>query len=172
MHARKLTLFAALSALTLSAVAEARPSIYTQTVPGVNFSAYKTYSWVPMQSNGMDPVTYQQIVGAFDASLASKGYVKVPSGGSLDMALTIGARNKTDIESFGWFGLQTSTYNYTVGQLSLDAFDTKTHQALWHGHASETVDPNRPNFTKVNEAITKLMVQFPATSAPAPPPQQ
>jgi hypothetical protein len=147
----------------------AGPSISTQAAPGVNFSAYKTYSWVQAQlPPGGNPIIQQQIIADLDASLAQKGYLKVATTGDLSVILTLGAREKTDVESWGRFGLQTSVYQYTEGQLSLDAFDTKTNQALWHGQSSETINPDKPNPSKIDAAITKMMIQFPATAAPAP----
>jgi hypothetical protein len=137
----------------------------------VNFSAYKTYSWVQATAPaGGNPIMQQQIIADMDAALAQKGYVKSADSGDLSLILTIGAQQKTDVETWGRFGLQTSVYQYTQGQLSLDAFDTKTKQAVWHGQASETVNPDKPNPSKVSAGIQKLMAQFPATDAPAPKP--
>ena len=146
----------------------AKPEVSTQTLPGVNFSAYKTYAWVnSLPPAGMNPVMYQQIMMDIDSALVQKGYQKA-SPGDLSLVLTVTAQNKTDVESWGRFGLQTSVYQYTQGQLSVDAFDTKTEQALWHGQATETVNPNKPNPSKVSAAVGKLMVNFPATAATAP----
>lgn len=164
----------------LSQPSFARPTISSQTAPGVNFSAYKTYSWIPVQVQaGSNPIMYQQIMYDMDAPLAAKGYQKVESGGQISLLLTLGGKEKTDVQSWGWWGRQLSVYQYTVGQLSLDALDTKTQQPLWHGQASETVDPNKPNQAKINQAVQQLMAQFPATAAvsappaaPAPTPQQ
>jgi cytochrome c1 len=119
----------------------------------------------------MNPVMYQRIIADFDAALAQKGYEKADTG-DLSMAVTIGAQQKTDIETWGRFGLQTSVYQYTQGQLSLDVFDTKTKQALWHGQVSDTVNPDKPNPAKVDSAIAKLMQDFPATAAVVPAPAQ
>jgi hypothetical protein len=102
--------------------------------------------------------------------MASRGYQKAP-GGELTLALTLGAQDKTDIQTWGRFGLQTSVYQYTQGQLSLDVFDTKTQQALWHGQVVKTVDPTKPNQAKISKAIAKLMAKFPGTAAGAAPAQ-
>jgi len=155
----------------------AKPKISTQAMPGVNFSAYKTYAWVnSLPPAGMNPIMYQEIMMDMDSALAAKGYQKVSDNGDLSMILTIGAQQKTDIQSWGRFGFQTSVYQYTEGQLSLDAFDTKTKQAVWHGQAKETVNPNKPNQAKIDAAVSSVMASFPATAAsavaPAPAPAQ
>jgi hypothetical protein len=112
--------------------------------PGVNFSAYKTYSWVQAAAPaGGNPVMQQEILNDLNAALGQKGYQQVASNGDLSLILTIGARENTEIQSWGRFGLQTSVYQYTEGQLSLDAFDTKTQQAVWHGQASPDHRPGQ-----------------------------
>lgn len=145
----------------------AGPKVSTQAAPNVNFSSYKTYHWVQADvPSGGNPILLQQILSDLDSALSQKGYRKVDAYGDLSMVVTIGAEQKTDVETWGRFGLQTSVYQYTQGQLSLDAFDTKTKQALWHGQASETVNPDKPNQSKIDAAVAKLMADFPATSAP------
>jgi len=166
---RKIFIIVALIGLAGPTASFAGPSISTQAAPGANFSTYKTYSWVQAKAPaGGNPITYQQIMADLDAGLAQKGYLKAASDGDLSLILTLGAQDKTDVESWGRFGLQTSVYQYTQGQLSLDAFDTKTKQAVWHGQASETINPDKPNQSKIDSAVAKFVAQFPATSAPAP----
>jgi hypothetical protein len=168
MKRRSALILGATISAALSTAALAGPEISTQAVPGVNFSAYKTYTWANTQPpGGMNPVMFQRLMADFDSALAQHGYQKGPPTSDLSLVLTIGAQNKTDVETWGRFGLQTSVWQYTQGQLSLDAFDTKTQQALWHGQATETVDPNKPNPAKVDAAVSKLMMKFPATAAPA-----
>ncbi len=175
MHRKTLLMAGLISGLALTpAISAAGPSISTQAAPGVNFGAYRTYGWVSaLPPAGMNPVMYQQIMADIDQALAQKGYQKAESG-DLSLILTIGAQQKTDVETWGRFGLQTSVYQYTQGQLSLDAFDARTKQALWHWQAKQTVNPDKPNPSKVSKAIDKLMAQFPATAVPvaAPAPTQ
>jgi len=178
MHRKQLFISGlAIGLALLPQASAAKPTISTQALQGINFSAYKTYSWVnSLPPAGMNPVMYQQMQNDIDSALAGLGYQEVSDGGDLAMILTIGARQKTDVQSWGWFGLQTSVYQYTQGQLSLDAFDTKTKQAVWHGQVTETVNPDKPNQAKINAAVSKLMASFPATAAPpaapAPAPAQ
>jgi hypothetical protein len=155
------------SGLVLSAnLATAQTS--AQTAPGANLSVYRTYEWLgTTPPAGSNPIIVQQIIADFDAQMASRGYQRAQPG-DLTLALSLGAQEKTDIQSWGRFGLQTSVYQYTQGQLSLDVFDTKTQQALWHGQVKKTVNPDKPNQAKISKAIAKLMQQFPGTAAGAP----
>ena len=41
---------------------------------------------------------------------------------------------------------------------------------LWHGQASDTVNPNKVNQSKVDAAVAMLMENFPATAAATPAP--
>jgi hypothetical protein len=174
MRFKALTVVVLLAAAGLATTSYARPSISTQTMPGVNFSSYKTYSWAHAAiPQGMSPISFQLMVKDFDAALAAKGYQKTASDGDLSLILTVGAREKTDVQSWGRFGMQTSVYQYTQGQVSLDAFDSKTAQAVWHGQASETVNPQKPNDKAINAAVARMMEKFPAggsQAVAAPPP--
>lgn len=168
MRSKFLLILGLASGLVLSGNVVAKPKISTDAVPGVNFSAYRTYSWVNTgPPAGLNPVMYQRIVADFESALAQRGYRKAETG-DLSLALTIGAQQKTDIQTWGRFGLQTSVYQYVQGQLSLDVFDTRTKQALWHGQVSDTINPDKPNPAKVDSAIAKLMQKFPATAPTAP----
>jgi len=151
-------------ALTIGAPA-AGQSITTDVAPGVNFSAYKSYAWINTTAPAdMNPIMFQRVIAGIESALASKGYHKADPG-DMSLGLMLGAQDKTDIETWGRWGLRTDVYQYTQGQLTLNAFDTRTKQALWHGQATKTINPSKPNPEKVDKAIAKLMANFPATAA-------
>ena len=158
---RRFRLGLLLAALSISASTNAA-TVSSNTMPGVNFGAYQTFAWVDTRPPaGMDPVVYAQMRQAIEGALAGKGYTKADAG-DLSLILTVGKQDKTDIQTWGRWGLQTDVYQYTQGKMSLDAFDTKTRQPVWHGSAAETINPNKPNMSKITSAITKVMSQFPA----------
>jgi hypothetical protein len=141
--------------------AHAGPKISSDTAPGANFGAYKTYSWIDTRPPGnMDPVAYGRIMQDVETALQAKGYVKGDPG-DLSLSLSVGAQNKTSVNSWGYFGRQLDVYQYTEGRLSLDAFDTKTKQPVWHGQADGEVHPDKPNMGKLDSAVGKLMTSFP-----------
>ena len=162
--------------LALPAQAIAGPRISTDTAPGVNFSAYKTYAWVDTPiPPGLNPIIIQRIRNGIEAGLAQKGYVRGEPG-DLSLIMTIGTRDKVDVQSWGgwgpgwglgfggWGGGHVSVYEYTQGQLSLDVFDTRSRQAVWHGQATDTVNTEKPKPEKIDKAVMKLMAQFPPTA--------
>ena len=155
-------LIIALAAGLLAAPAWARPTVSTDTTPGANFAAYKTFSFAnALPPANMDPVAYERIRQGVEQGLTGKGYSKADAG-DLSVIITLGAKDKTDVQSWGRFGLQQDVYQYTEGQVSVDVFDTKTKQPLWHGQATETVDPKKLDPKKVDAAVTDVMAKFPA----------
>jgi hypothetical protein len=156
---------AALVGATTASAAHAGPKISTDTLPGANFGSYKTFGWANSRPPAnMDPVAFARIQEDVEGGLASKGYTKSNTP-DLALVLSVGAQNKTDINTWGFFGNQLDVYQYTEGKLSLDAFDSKTKQAVWHGQADETIHPDKPNQSKLDSAIAKLMLKFPASGS-------
>ena len=77
------------------------------------------------------------------------------------MVLTVGKRQKVDLDTWNSYGYNDA-YVRTQGEVSLDAFDTKTKKALWHGTVTEIINPNKPDPARAEEAIGKLLEHFPA----------
>jgi hypothetical protein len=175
MQRRHLIILGVASALALSTGAQAKPEMTVDAAPGVNFSNYKTYSWVRTNpTGGYNSVLYQRIQSDIDGRLASKGYTRADSG-DITLALTLGKRQKVDLDTWGMYGFREDVHSYTQGQLSVDAFDTKTKQALWHGQITDTVKSKQPDPDRLNAALSQLIEPFPATAAAnaaaEPPPQ-
>jgi hypothetical protein len=156
------TVAACLAVLPLPALAS--PTINAQTAPGVNFGAYKTYAWTPQMDAQANPTIYVAIISDVDSVMSQNGYQRVDSNGDMSLVLTIGSHVKSDVETWGWWGQQLADYEYTVGQVAIDALDTNTQQPLWHGYASETVDTDNPDMNRINEAVYELITQFPPST--------
>jgi hypothetical protein len=154
-----------LAAGLLAVPAWAKPKVSADSTPGANFGAYQTFAFVNAQPPaGMNPVAFERIRQGVERGMAGKGYSKAETG-DLSVIITVGARDKTDVQTWGRFGRQVDVYQFTEGQLSVDVFDTKTRQPLWHGQATETIDPQKPNPQKVEAAVTAVMAKFPARAA-------
>ncbi len=165
MHRRSFLLLTSAAASLLAAGPSlARPEISTDIAPGVNFATYKTFVWVSQAAApGVNPVSFDRIRSNIEGALYSKGYQKAQGNtGDLSLVLSIGAKQKTEVDNWGRFGLQTDVYQYTQGTLSLDAYDTKAKKAIWHGQATETVNPEKPNNKAIDDGVSKLMAKFPA----------
>jgi hypothetical protein len=157
------SLGAVVIAVALSACAST-PDVSSDTTPGANFAAYRSYAWVnTLPPAGMNPVAFERIRQGIDGSLAAKGYTKGEAG-DLSLILTLGARDKTDVTTWGRFGRQVDVYQYTQGKMSVDVFDTKTKQPLWHGEATQTIEPGKTDPAMIDAAVTGVMAKFPARS--------
>ena len=158
-------LLAALAVLAapvaLSACAT-KPQVSSEVTRGANLAAYQTFSFVnATPPAGMNPVTFERIRQDVASALTAKGYTKAAGQGDLSVIITLGARERTDINTWGAFGRQIDVNQYTEGKMAVDVFSTQTQQPLWHGQATQTIDPNRPDPTVVDTAVAEVMARFP-----------
>ncbi len=160
MQRKLLIIFGAASTLTLTAPALAKPQMTVQAAPGADMSAYHSYGWVnTVAPGGINSVQYQNIIGSLDSRLAAKGYARGEPA-DLSVALTLGKLQHVDLDAWGRYGYHDA-YSHTEGQVSVDVFDAKTKQALWHGQITDVINPGKPDPEKLDAALTKLMEQFP-----------
>jgi hypothetical protein len=157
---RRLALFSTLSVFVALSACSSSPKVTTDSAPGANFSKYKTFSFISQMPAGANPVAVERIQQNIGGALAGKGYAKGEPG-DLTIVTTVGAQDKTQINTWGYWGMRADVYQYTEGKLSVDVFDTKTRQALWHGQATENIDPNKPDPAAVNAAVASVMASFP-----------
>ncbi len=150
-------------ALALPLAAAARVS--SDTTPGVNFAQYRTFTLANAGAPaGMNPVAFERIRMGVEQGLVAKGYTKADEG-DLAVVITVGAQDRTDVSTWGRFGRQVDVHQYTEGQLSVDVFDTRTRQPLWHGQDTESVERGRIDPDKIDKRVAQVMEQFPARPA-------
>ena len=158
-------------AIALAACASSEPTatVSNDVSPTASFAGYRTYSWISSAvPAGLDPVIGERIRDTVDSAMAAKGYAKVdPPNGDLSVAYTVGAKDKTDIASYSYFGDDLNVRHYTEGHLAVDAFDTKTRKAVWHGAATQRIDP-KGDPARVNGVVAQVMQSFPTNPASAP----
>ena len=160
MQRKQLIMLGLASALVFATGVEAKPMIKTHAAQGVNFANYKTYTWIRTHPpGGFDSVRYQNLLGHIDSRLAAKGY-NHGSPADMTLVLTVGKRQKVDLDTWNHYGYHDA-YVRTQGEVSLDAFDTKTKKALWHGTVTDVINPNKPDPARADEALTKLLEHFP-----------
>ena len=143
--------------------------VTTDSVPGTDWSSYKTYSWgegTPPQ----DPILAQKIVDGIDAQLAAKGLKKVES----DPDLVVTYHVATDVEksvnwnNFGGWGRfgggmgSAQVEKVTVGQLKVYLGDAKAKKFVWSGTASDSVSSDtQKTGKKLDKALAKMFQKFP-----------
>lgn len=136
-----------------------------------NFQQYKTYSWQRIKTR--DPLMVDRIKSAVNASLQSKGFREVPSGGDISIMANEITRDKQTLNTYyddfggGWrwggFGdATTTTETYKVGTLVVDLFDTNAKKLLWRGSSSDTLSDNSDkNIKNIDNDVKKMFQKFP-----------
>ena len=170
--------------LTLSIVGFGQKVRYNY-LPGTDFSKYKTYRWVKLESVQYPAqLVDEQIVRAIDGQLSTKGLRRVESGDSDLLVVYQAAINQerqwnaySTGDGYwgyggwgGWGGGMTSTSTtatsstINIGTLNLDFYDVATKKQIWRGEATKTLDPPKdPNKlqARINKGAAKLLKNFP-----------
>lgn len=155
--------------------------------PGAQFGAYATYAWIgddplirPRDSQApISALTVRTIREAVESGLSAKSYRKVDSAAEADfvVSFTVGARDRIDAESYPvpyrgpwlwhWTGRSVDVQVYREGTLSLDIFDGKSRQPVWHGWARKTItgaDEADPG-PAIRSAVGKILRRFPSRAS-------
>lgn len=175
--------------LMLVALIPGRASAEATFDPGTDFSKYKTYAWVtdkPMLMSGSgkfrvpEEDVLRSIRATIEAQLESKGFKKGASP-DLTVGFMVGVRDnamtqhwsapRANLPGYGansWYGQyprksRSATHEYKEGELSVDIFDAKSNQAIWHNWASTKVYAQEKISSQevVEEVVTKIFDGFP-----------
>ncbi|HXY07119.1 MAG TPA: DUF4136 domain-containing protein [Terriglobales bacterium] len=151
-------------------------------MPGTDFSQFKTYKWVPIESNmHPDPMVEQQIKQSIDNELASKGFVKTDDpNADLYVGYQVSIQEQKEWDAYnmgggprwGWgmggMGMATVTSTtIQVGTLGFDVYDRANKKLIWRGSATKTLNPPKDPEKRqrnLDKAVAKLLKDFP----PAP----
>jgi hypothetical protein len=156
-------------ALTACASSEPTPTVRADVSSSANFAAYRTYSWISSSvPAGIDPLIGDRIRDRVDAAMASKGYTKVDAPkGDLSLGFTVATKDKPEIATYDYYSGYQDIRNYTEGHLTVEAFDTSTRRAVWHGSATQRINPNGDP-SHVNGVVDQVMQSFPSNAPAAP----
>ncbi len=152
------------------------------------FEGYKTFSWIskdPIDNSGdsgtkISPLILKKIVESIQAELESKGYQYIDDIASADFGLsyTVGSRQEQSIDSYPeiyrhdwqwyWHGPihvvdRWHVRSWTEGTLTIDIFDNKKKEPIWHGWATKTITKSdRKDPTEsIQTAVNKIFAEFP-----------
>jgi hypothetical protein len=147
--------------------------------PGASFKGLETYSWLLLaDSTGMvqmatNPLMRQRLTRAVDGQMAARGYARVDEDG--DFLVTFYSFTQQKIQWDQFDPTTRDLYSFPIyrnewqqGTLVLAAIDPNERKVLWLGWADDAVDPTRPDKAEkqLNEAVTKIMAEFPAEADP------
>jgi len=143
-----------------------------------DFSKLHNYAWADISGDkqAADQITLRRVMDATDQALAAKGFAKSdPSQANFLVAIQTGKQQQTQYNTYGmggWWrggGMTTTTeQNYDTGTLILDMVDANKKELIWRGSASGVVNPGDSTEKKtqnVNEAVTKILANFPPTKS-------
>lgn len=178
---RKPFIIAASALVLVLTSCAAGPTIRTDFDPAVNFSTYRTYSWVFTETpTNVNPLLFERIKASVDRSLAARGFTKA-NPGEFAVAFTLGRRDRVEVTNWGSYSRfytgwgwgprpwgwaptyrQVDVRNVTDGSLAIDFFDTATQRPIWHGTASQQISPRRlPDQAVIDRAIDEVIARFP-----------
>jgi len=157
-----------------SGAAALHAQVRTDYDHSANFSTYKTYSWLKVQTG--DSLWNDRLQQDVEAQLAAKGWTKVESGGDAMISAFRSTQDQKTLQTFydgfggGWRwrgfggdGLSTTTTEVTkVGNVVVDIFDAKTQKLLWRGKDSDDLSSNADkNVQKLQKDINNMFKHFP-----------
>lgn len=152
------------------------------------FKGYKTFAWISQEpinqnKNGSEkasPLTLKKITNSIQNHLQSIGYQYTDDTSLADFVLSysVGSREKFTMDYFphdyrqywGWYwdgeqhrSSQWHVQSWTVGTLTIDIFDNKNKQPIWHGWATKTVTENdrKDPGDSIEKAVNKIFNDFP-----------
>jgi hypothetical protein len=171
-----LLLACALLALGVGRVAAQSPNYSFDR--NADFSKYKTYKWVRIESpQHLDDLTADQLIGTLDVELAKKGLTKSPSDKAdlyIGYQITRGNEKQLSHYEIGAeyepeAGATTGTAGETrttvhSGQLILYMFDAARRQLVWWCVLSNAIDADVEPDKKqkhMDKAMAKLLKDYP-----------
>lgn len=153
------------------------------------FENYKTFSWASKEpivhdksrALNVSPLTLNIIVASIQDELQEKGYQYVEDTENADFSLsyTVGSREVFSIESYpvfyrkDWSWYWSGRYHHinewhvkswTNGTLTVDIFDNKIKEPIWHGWATKAInkkDRKDPS-ESIRMAVRKIFDDFPS----------
>jgi hypothetical protein len=147
--------------------------VTTNSMPGVSFSKYHTYKWVPIEGAAApNQIVDAQIKQSVDTQLATKGLTKTDSDNAdLDIGYQTAVNQEKQWNAYGTGGVRwgggmgTATQStIAIGTLVLDMYDPSTKQLVWQGRVTKTLDPGANQQKKqknLDKAMQKLLKNYP-----------
>ncbi len=189
---KKLTLVAAMAlVIVLSSCSSISYTYdYDKSIDFNKFKTYSYYGWADNSDHILTPFDKERIEKSFEEQFNDRGLTYQKEGGELTVTLYIITKQEQQTTAtttgmggmyngfggypgfygygpgWGWGGGMTTTsfntYDYTVGTLVCDVFDTQNKKLIWEGVGKGTVNSNPQQRTKAIPIIVgKIMANYP-----------
>lgn len=161
-------------------------SVATDFDESTDFSALRTYAWMPRAEGepgpfGGNTIVEKRVTIAVEKQLAEKGLFKDDASPSFRIAMHALTREHLDVTTwpswgYGWHGPHgwggwsdhVEVTQYTEGTLVLDFVHPATRDLLWRGVARSVIDSSTGSQEFVDEVITKLLAEYPPAHGATP----
>ena len=131
----------------------------------VDFSKFKTYSWVPGQPSA-DKTINAQIMAAVDKELAGVGMTKA-DGGAGDVTVSYYSLTRTDVDLNAKANAQGVSPQYTVGSLMVALLEKGTGKRLLRLRADKKISAEPAKLeAAINEAVAEMFTKYPTRQKP------
>ena len=149
---------------TVAAMAQSIQTDYDHTFP---LAKLHTFSFAQQQRGANDPlaaspINDRRIHDALTTQLQANGFSE---SGAPDFLIGYVVTTKAGVDirdnRYGWFQRHGTidVEQVTDGTLIVVFLDAKTHQEVWRGYATGTINPKNLN-NDVNKAVAKLVQKF------------
>jgi hypothetical protein len=151
----------------------ASPQVKTDFDPSADFSRYHSYSWAYTGTpQGMNPLMFERVHASIDRALAARSYSQ-GNPGEFAVAFTLGRRDSVQVTDFGPYGPYYARWgwggayrdidvrNVTRGTLVIDIYDTATKKPVWHGIATQEINPDKIDPSGIDTAVDAVIAKFP-----------
>jgi hypothetical protein len=149
-----------------------------------SFAGYHTFAWMTEQPligpqeqvTRVSPLNRRRIEEAIEKELDAKGFRKVErAAADFVVAYTVGERDRIDVASYPmpyggpwrwggpYFGRDVDVSMYQEGTLSVDVFDGKSHQPVWHGWGTKRIEEGDVKHAaeRIPPAVSAILKDFP-----------
>ena len=180
---RSLKLFVPMFALVLSAC-ESAPRIHSEAETGVDFTAFKTFKFVPEpaeKGKAYDSFTVRYLRDSIEGELNARG---ITQSEDADLLVNYNINTKEKIRStsspsasvgyYGYrgrpgysygvgFGTDTEVRQYTEGTLNIDVVDAKRNHLIWEGVAIGSIKEDDIDGRKerIYDAVKRIFTKYP-----------
>jgi hypothetical protein len=135
-----------------------------------DFSQYKTFNWLARQGSGFpNPLSIKRVQTALESGLIAKGF-QLQSSPDLLVVFHGATQDQVNITDWGygyrggWGGSRNiDVHKYTEGTLIVDFIDAEKKELIWRGWATAVMDKPDKNMELINEAVAKILAEFPPT---------
>jgi hypothetical protein len=167
-------LFVTALALVVGSMGCSGMSVNSDYDTAFDFQTAKSFSFPEGAGKGtagvgqISPLMEKRILASIETVMIAKGFEKTsPDQADLIIVPHGATQQKTEVSSTPyaypyspWYGGGVDVYQYNEGTLIIDMVDTESAELVWRGSATAVVGDS-PNPDKADEAVTKILAQYP-----------